>query len=134
MSRRELVGFGLFLALDADQIIEDCVDVLGVDGRLVGRAHLLDFGLPLHRWQCRLIEHHVDRVAGEALVVHRVRVWPVREHIVARRQIDADGFQRQLTLGPRANRREGNAHDESDRQQDAPHPLLLRRPRRRSAR
>jgi hypothetical protein len=43
-NRRELVGFGLFLALDADQIIEDCVDVLGADGRLVGRAHLLDFG------------------------------------------------------------------------------------------
>jgi hypothetical protein len=32
----------------------------------------------------------------------RIRARPVRKHVVAGRQIDADGFQRQLALGPRA--------------------------------
>ena len=40
-----LVGFGLIHALDADQIIEDCVDVLGVDRSLVGCAHFFDLRL-----------------------------------------------------------------------------------------
>jgi hypothetical protein len=40
--------------------------------------------------------------------------------------IDADGFQRQSALGPRANRRKGNAYDESDRQHSARHAFLLR--------
>src|ERR1700680_483561 len=34
-------------------------------------------------------------MAGEAIVVDRIRARPVRKHAVAGRQIDADGFQRQ---------------------------------------
>jgi hypothetical protein len=59
-------GFDLFLTLDADQIIENCVDVLGVDRRLVSRPHLVDLGLPLHHRQCRLIEDHGPLARGNS--------------------------------------------------------------------
>ena len=91
-------GFDLFLTLDADQVIDNCVDVLGVDRRLVSGPHLVDLGLPLHYRQCRLIEDHVGRVAGEAIVIRRLRARPVRKHVGAGRQIDADGFERQGRL------------------------------------
>ena len=59
--RRGLVGFGLIHALDAHQIIEDCVDVLGVDRSLVGCAHFVDFRLPLCPARCFDRDYTVTR-------------------------------------------------------------------------
>ena len=36
-----------FRSLDGDEIVDDRLDVLGIDRRLVSRAHLLDLGVPL---------------------------------------------------------------------------------------
>jgi hypothetical protein len=44
-------------ALDADQRIKDCADVLGVDRCLEGGAHLVNLRLPLWLRQRRLVEH-----------------------------------------------------------------------------
>src|SRR5207253_1958151 len=64
----------------SQKFVDNRVDVLGIDRRLVGRAHLVDLGLPLCLRQRRLIEHHVGGVAGQAIIVDRVRAGLVREH------------------------------------------------------
>src|SRR5467141_946220 len=105
----------LRLALDADQIIDDQADILLVDGGLVGRAHLVDLGLPFGPGKRRLIEHHAGGMAGEAICVGRVRIRPLGKHAVAGRKIDADGLEREFAFRLRARLRKGDGCYESDR-------------------
>jgi hypothetical protein len=55
--------------LEGDEIIDNSVDVLGIDRRFVGRAHLFNFGVPLRRRQRGLREHHSSGVTSKAIAV-----------------------------------------------------------------
>src|SRR5271166_6113238 len=107
----------------AREVTNDCVDVLGIDRRFVGGTHLVDLGAPLRLRPRRLIEHHAGGVAGQAIVVGRIRAGSLK-HAVAIGQIDVHGFQQQFVLRPRAKRRQRpDRDDDGGRQRFARHLL-----------
>src|SRR6476646_7041641 len=78
----------LFRALERRQIFDNRADIFRRYRGLVIVHHLVDFRGPGLLRQLGLVQHHVGRVTGEAVVVDRVGAGAIGKHLVAVRQVD----------------------------------------------
>jgi hypothetical protein len=69
-----------FHSLDRDEMVDDRLDVLGIDRRPAGRAHLLDLGVPLLDRKRRLREHHAGGATGRFAPLRDVILGHWRRH------------------------------------------------------
>src|SRR5207253_4414447 len=97
---------------ESDKVVDNSVDVLGIDRRPIRGAHLFDLGPPLRLRHGRLVEHHVSGVASQAVAVDEIRAGRILEHAIAERQIDGHGLQGKLLLGARRKWRKHGSCDQ----------------------